>query len=62
MVGCGSYTLLKAHSFHMRDDSLPSAAPSFVCAAVLDKLTRLSKVVKTKLHRQLRQIHLNNMW
>ena len=50
MVGCNGYTLLKAHSFRMRDDSLPSAAPSFVCAAVLDKLTMLTKVVKTKLH------------
>ena len=50
MVGCNGYTLLKAHSFRMRDDSLPSAAPSFVCAAILDKLTMLSKVVNTKLH------------
>ena len=24
-------------AFRMRDDSLPSAAPSFICAAVLDK-------------------------
>ena len=44
----------------MRDDSLPSTAPSFVCAAVLDKLTRFSKVVKTKLHQELCQVHLNN--
>ena len=44
MVGCDGYTLLKAHSFRMHDDSLSSAAPSFVCAAVLDKLTRLSKL------------------
>ena len=50
MVGCDGYTLLKAHSFRMGDDSLPSASPSLVCAVVLDKLTMLSKVVKTKLH------------
>ena len=35
-MGWDGYTLLKAHLFHMCDDSLPSAAPSFVCAAVLD--------------------------
>ena len=50
MVGSDGYTLLKAHSFRMCDDSLPSAAPSCVCAGVLYKLTMLSKVVKTKLH------------
>ena len=41
---------MATYLFHIRDDSLPSAAPSCVCAAVLDKLTRLSKVVNAKLH------------
>ena len=32
-------------ALRMRDDSLPTAAPSFICAGVFDKWTMLSKVV-----------------
>ena len=35
-------THYKKNSLRMRDDSLPSPAPSFVFTAVFDKLKRLS--------------------